>query len=204
MTNFRGGHRSCMSNVGGGLRQRSQSIDEGMPRLLGMSLVARHHRWLDRCSVVAKVALVARAISLASGGLFSNDHSRVDLPLAGAGGHACCQHQPTAISRGLSIARLTEATAHSSCRLCNSHSNAVAAVFLTRASPSKQAVFNISHTSRVPPLKTRVADFAGLARELRPRAFQTPLLSHYAMVITHLPSLAPHCRCFCSQRCFVM
>lgn len=73
-----------MSNVGRRFAS-TQSVDR-CHVCWGMSLVTRHHRWLDRCSVVAKVALVARAISLASGGLFSNDHSRVDLPLAGAGG----------------------------------------------------------------------------------------------------------------------
>ena len=69
-----------MSNVEGGLRQSSQSIDA-----TSAGGVYRHSPppFVDRCCVVAKVA---RAVSLASAGLFSNDHSRVDLPLAGAGG----------------------------------------------------------------------------------------------------------------------
>lgn len=72
-----------MSNVVGRLRQRSQSIDA-----TSAGGVSRNSPppFIDRWFVVAKVALVARAIALASAALFSNDHSRVDLPLAGAGG----------------------------------------------------------------------------------------------------------------------
>jgi hypothetical protein len=68
-----------MSNVKGGLRQGRQSIDA-----TSAGGVYRHSPppFVDRCCVVAKVA---RAISLASAGLFSNDHSRADLPLAGTG-----------------------------------------------------------------------------------------------------------------------
>jgi hypothetical protein len=55
-----------------------------MPRLLEMSLVPPHSPppFFDRCCVVAKVA---RAVPLASAALFSNDHSRADLPLACTG-----------------------------------------------------------------------------------------------------------------------
>jgi hypothetical protein len=69
-----------MSNVGGGLRQGRQSIDA-----TSAGSVHRHSPppFVDRCCVVARVS---RAIFLASAGLFSNDHSRADLPLAGTGG----------------------------------------------------------------------------------------------------------------------
>ena len=55
-----------------------------MPRLLERSLVPPHSPppFVDRCCVVAKVA---RAMALASAALFSNDHSRADLPLACTG-----------------------------------------------------------------------------------------------------------------------
>ena len=68
-----------MDNVGGGLRQGRQSIDA-----TSAGRVSRQSPppFVDRCCVVAKVA---RAVSLASAGLFSNDHSRADLPLAGTG-----------------------------------------------------------------------------------------------------------------------
>jgi hypothetical protein len=75
-----------MSNVVGRLRQRSSSeaVSRSMPRLLEMSLVPPHSPppFFDRCCVVAKVA---RAVPLASAALFSNDHSRADLPLACTG-----------------------------------------------------------------------------------------------------------------------
>ena len=58
-----------------------------MPRLLEMSLVPAHSPppFFDRCCVVAKVARAVPQVPLASAALFSNDHSRADLPLACTG-----------------------------------------------------------------------------------------------------------------------
>lgn len=58
------------------------------------------------------VALPA-AVSLASAGLFSNDHSRADLPLAGAGALLVLDFNQRHVSKPPSTTRLAEASPHS-------------------------------------------------------------------------------------------
>jgi hypothetical protein len=151
-----------MSNVGGGLRQGSQSIDA-----TSAESVYRHSPppFVDRCCVVAKVA---RAILLASAGLFSNDHSRADLPLAGTGGLLVVNINQRHSRDACLPPVFAGAAAHSSSRLCKcSHSEAAAAVFL--ACLAVQIGDMLSSTPRTHPVVhsqgTSAAVLAGLTRE---------------------------------------
>ena len=159
-----------MSNVVGVLRQRSRSIDATSARD-----VSRHSPppFIDRWCVVARVALVARAISLASAALFSNDHSRVDLPLAGAGGllvvninqrpsrDACLP--PVLLERPRTL-RPVSATATA---------RAAAVVFLVSLALQIGGMLSSTPPRTHPVVHsqgTGVAEFVGLTRELWPRA----------------------------------
>lgn len=111
--------------------------------------ISRHSPppFVDRCCVVAKVA---RAISLASAALFSNNHSRADLPLAGAGGLLVVNINQR-LSPEPSLPPVLVKPQHAlSSRLCNSHSNDAQLRCSARASLTRYAVFHTSHTTPGP------------------------------------------------------